>query len=173
MVVPPKNAAGVLGPPAGAISYGPPDVADGVECWRIARESEVLDVNSRYAYLLWCRDFASTSVVARLDGAVVGFVTGYRRPDSPSTLMVWQVAVDERARGAGVAGRMLDELRSRVDAIDRLETSITPANTASIALFSAFARRHGATVARTELFGPDVLGDEHDPEILFRIGPIY
>ncbi|MEJ3656839.1 diaminobutyrate acetyltransferase [Actinomycetes bacterium KLBMP 9759] len=172
MVVPPNNATGLLGQPAGAISCGPPEIADGVECWRIARDSEVLDVNSRYAYLLWCRDFASTSVVARRGGAVVGFVTGYRRPDRPSTLLVWQVAVDGHARGAGVAGRMLDALHAQVSGIEHVETTITPANTASIALFTAFARRHGAAVTRTELFGRDVLGAEHDPEILFRIGPI-
>lgn len=36
--------------------------------WRIARDSGVLDLNSSYAYLLWCTDFPSTSAVARVDG---------------------------------------------------------------------------------------------------------
>lgn len=30
--------------------------------WAIAAASRVLDVNSRYAYVLWCRDFAATSI---------------------------------------------------------------------------------------------------------------
>ncbi len=165
-------------PPAGpiddaaAIFIGRPEVDDGVGCWRIAADSRVLDLNSRYAYLLWCRDFAATSVVARRDSTVVGFVTGYRRPERPSTLVVWQVAVDGPARGCGVAGRMLDALVGGVAEIDHVETTITPGNTASIALFSAFARRHGAAVARSELFGPEHLGADHEPEDLFRIGPV-
>ncbi len=150
-------------------------VDDGVECWRLAAESQVLDVNSRYAYLLWCRDFAATSVIARIDGVAVGFVTGYRRPDDPRTLVVWQVAVDAAARGHGVAGRMLDTLFDSVadlDEVDHLETTITPDNDSSVRLFTAFAERRSAAVARSELFGSDLLGGEHEPEFLYRIGPI-
>ncbi|MDX5310866.1 MAG: GNAT family N-acetyltransferase, partial [Rhodococcus sp. (in: high G+C Gram-positive bacteria)] len=83
--------------------------------WQIARDSKVLDVNSSYAYVLWCRDFAATSVVATAgDHEAVGFVSGYRRPEAPDTLFVWQVAVDQDQRGRGVAGRMLDSLWDRL-----------------------------------------------------------
>src|SRR5437879_5926964 len=44
-----------------------PTVEDGAAIWRIARDSQTLDLNSSYSYLLWCRDFARTSVVARDD----------------------------------------------------------------------------------------------------------
>ncbi|WP_223277849.1 GNAT family N-acetyltransferase [Janibacter sp. YB324] len=81
-----------------------PTLEDGGAMWRVARDSQTLDLNSSYAYLLWARDFAATSVVAERDGAVVGFVSGYVRPDSPGTLMVWQVAVDADQRGHGLAG---------------------------------------------------------------------
>jgi L-2,4-diaminobutyric acid acetyltransferase len=143
-----------------------------VEIRRIAAASQVLDVNSPYAYLLWCRDFADTSVVARLDGEVVGFVTAYRRPDQQETLFVWQVAVDERARGLGVGGAMLDALFDRVPGVDHMETTITPDNSASVAMFTAFARRRNTEVRRTELFGSELLGADHESEFLFRIGPI-
>ena len=155
---------------APAIDLAHPTIADGVACWELAAASKVLDVNSRYAYLLWCRDFAATSVVARRDGAVVGFVTGYRRPDHPEVLVVWQVAVDASARGGGVAGRMLEHLFDSLDATI-METTITPDNAASIALFTAFARARAAAVERTELFGADLLGAGHEPEVLFRISP--
>jgi L-2,4-diaminobutyric acid acetyltransferase len=154
------------------ISIGRPRVEDGVACWELAAASRVLDVNSRYAYLLWFRDFSATSVVARMDGAVVGFVTGYRRPDDPDALVVWQVAVDEAARGRGVAAGMLDALFDGVPDVQHLETTITPDNEGSIALFTGFAGRRGAEVRRSELFGPDLLGADHEPEVLFRIGPI-
>lgn len=152
------------------LSVGSPEIADGVACWRLAVASRVLDVNSRYAYVLWCRDFADTSVVARKGDEVVGFVTGYLRPSDPATLLVWQVAVAEQVRGSGVAAAMLDALIGRVRA-SHVETTITPDNAASVALFTAFARRAGASLQRSELFGSDLLGADHEPEVLFRIGP--
>ncbi|OLT01422.1 diaminobutyrate acetyltransferase [Pseudonocardia sp. CNS-004] len=155
------------------VTIGHPDVTDGVACWRLAEATGTLDVNSRYAYLLWCRDFAATSVVARRDGEVVGFVTGFRRPEEPSTLVVWQVAVDAAARGRGVAAAMLDALFDRVADVDHLEATVTPDNTGSIALFSRFAARRGAQLSRSELFGAELLGSGHEPEILFRIGPVH
>jgi L-2,4-diaminobutyric acid acetyltransferase len=149
-----------------------PRVTDGPACWRLAAASGVLDVNSRYAYLLWFRDFAATSVVARSGGEVGGFVSGYRRPQRPSTLMVWQVAVAEHVRGRGVAAALLDALYRRVPGVDVVETTITPDNAASVGLFTRFAERWEADVARRELFDSDLLGSGHEPEVLFRIGPI-
>ncbi|HET8929656.1 MAG TPA: diaminobutyrate acetyltransferase [Acidimicrobiales bacterium] len=159
-----------------------PSVDDGAALWRIARDSHVLDVNSPYAYLLWCRDFAATSAVARLGtgGRVVGFVTGYVRPDDPSVLMVWQVAVDAAARGHGVAGALLDrifaEAHRRAPSIAFLETTITDDNPASHRLFEAFATRHGTELSRSALFEakhfPGDSGDDHAAELLHRIGPI-
>jgi L-2,4-diaminobutyric acid acetyltransferase len=163
--------------PLGQLTIGPPTVEEGVDMWRLARDSAVLDVNSRFAYLLLARDFAATSVVARAGSRVVGFITGYRRPAELSTLLVWQVAVDAAARGHGLAGRMLDTLFDGVAAgVDHVETTITPGNEASIALFTGFARRRGARVRVTELFGAELLSsdgaDDHEPEHRYRIGPI-
>jgi L-2,4-diaminobutyric acid acetyltransferase len=154
------------------LTIGHPEVSDGVGCWRLAEDTGVLDVNSRYAYLLWCRDFAATSVVARRGGDVIGFVTGFRRPEEPSTLVVWQVGVAAAARGQGVGAAMLDALFDRVPDVDHLEATVTPDNTGSIALFSRFAERRGAPVRNAELFGAELLGPDHAPEILFRIGPV-
>lgn len=160
------------GPTAAAVSFEPPSVADGVDCWALAGATGVLDVNSRYAYLLWCRDFAATSVVARGQTGLLGFITGFRRPADPTTLMVWQVAVDAAARGMGLAARMLDAVYDQIPDVAYLETTVTPDNEGSIALFTGFARRRGADVERIELFSGDLVGEAHEPEILFRIGPI-
>ncbi len=154
-----------------------PRVEDGAALWRIARDSRVLDLNSSYSYLLWCRDFAATSVVARgPDGAPVGFVTGYLRPEQPETLVVWQVAVDEAQRGRGLAAALLDALADRAaDAfgVCRLETTITPDNGPSNRLFTSFAERHGAAVDREVLFDRGMFPDPgHEPEVLYRIGPL-
>jgi L-2,4-diaminobutyric acid acetyltransferase len=152
-----------------------PEVEDGAAMWRIARDSRTLDLNSSYSYLLWCRDFARTSVVARdADGLPVGFVTGYVRPDRPGTLVVWQVAVDDAHRGQGLAGRMLDDLAMRgvPDGVRRVETTITPGNEASHRLFTSFGERHGARVEREVLFEEGLFPDGHEPEVLYRIGPL-
>lgn len=152
-------------------------MADGQALWQMAVDSATLDVNAPYAYLLWCRDFASTSVVAEFDGPphkLGGFVTGYRRPDQPQTLMVWQVAVNAAHRGAGLAGRMLDHLATAqvAQGVTHLETSITPDNDASRRLFGAFARRWDASLKCSELFGADLFAESHLAEELFRIGPL-
>lgn len=157
-----------------SFEIGPPEVGDGRELWRIARDSGKLDLNSPYTYLLWCRDFASCSVVARSGGVVAGFITGYRRPDAMDTFVVWQVAVDASHRGRGLASRMLEHLTDRMLPAGArfLEATVTPDNEASAKLFTAFARGRGAHLDRHELFAADLFPEEHEPEILFRIGPI-
>jgi L-2,4-diaminobutyric acid acetyltransferase len=147
---------------------------DGREMWRIARDTEVLDVNSPYSYLLWCRDFADSSVVARDGDRVCGFITGYIRPRSAVTLFVWQVAVDQAYRGRGLAKRMLDYLGDRAAAEGRsyLEATVTPDNIPSSRLFEAFARDRGSAVERRTLFTEEQFPKGHQPEVLYRIGPL-
>jgi L-2,4-diaminobutyric acid acetyltransferase len=154
-----------------------PTKADGAALWRIARDSQKLDLNTPYAYLLWCRDFADTSVVAKVDGYAVGFVIAYRRPEAPDAALVWQVAVDASQRGRGLAGALLDELFTRLVSrgVRYLETTITPDNEASIRLFSSFAKRWNAHLDRTELFVRSDFpadGEAHEQEDLYRIGPL-
>jgi len=154
-----------------------PSKKDGAAIWRIARDSRKLDLNSSYAYLLWCHDFADTSAVARVGGEVVGFVIGYRRPAAPDTVVVWQIAVDASQRGRGTAGALLDALvGDLVDDRDKggvryVETTITPDNDASNALFCSLASRWGAEMNVAGEFEAGEFPDEHDTEVLYRIGP--
>ena len=149
-----------------------PTAEDGAAMWRIARDSRTLDLNSSYAYVLWGRDFGATSVIATVGGSAAGFLTGYVRPDQPTTLMVWQVAVDAAFRGRRLAARMLDHVVSRNPRCTYVETTITADNAASIALFTSFATARGAAVDRTPLFTEEILGGGHATEHLFRIGPV-
>ncbi|WP_326649097.1 MULTISPECIES: diaminobutyrate acetyltransferase [unclassified Streptomyces] len=163
--------------PSEFLEIDTPRVEDGAAIWRIARDSEVLDLNSSYSYLLWCRDFAATSVVARgSDGEPIGFVTGYVRPDRPEALVVWQVAVDQAHRGRGLAGVLLDALTVRVTdgrGVREIETTITPDNAASDRLFTSYAQRHGARLEREVLFDGGLFPEgTHQPEVLYRIGPL-
>lgn len=150
-----------------------PSAEDGSSLWKIARDSRRLDLNSSYAYLLWCRDFRETSLVARLDGSVVGFVAGYQRPGAEDTLMVWQVAVDERLRGHGLGAMLIDRLlrRLRPRGVRYLETTVTASNTASNRMFNSLAKRWRTRCRRSELFGSQAFPDDHETEFLYRIGP--
>lgn len=162
------------------LTLRPPAVADGTELWRLAQGSAVLDVNSAYAYALWCRDFAATSIVAEVRSpastdraTIAGFVTGFRRPSAPETLFVWQVAVDPEFRGHGVAAELLVRLvdRLRLSGVRRLEATVAPGNLASISLFRSVARRLGAECIHPAPggFDRDDLPEGHDPEPLLVI----
>lgn len=151
----------------------PPRVGDAAQIWRVAKDSRVLDTNSSYAYLLWCRDFASTSMVAEVDGRVVGFVIGYLRPQAPETVFVWQVAVEHEQRGQGIGAALLDTLLDTVAGagVSALETTIAPDNPASVAMFAAVARRRSADMTKQPLFEPDHFPDSHAAEDLYLIAP--
>ncbi|MFF3571335.1 diaminobutyrate acetyltransferase [Nocardia jiangxiensis] len=151
-----------------------PRIGDGAAMWQIAVDSQVLDANSSYAYLLWCRDFGSTSVVAEIDGDIAGFVTGYLRPEAPEVVFVWQVAVNHAFRGRGVGVAMLDHLVNAAaeQGISTLETTVSPDNEASVAMFASLARRRGAEMSRESLFAPEDFPDGHEPEDLYRISPL-
>jgi len=139
----------------------------------LVRDSGVLDVNSVYAYLLICRDFAETSVVVRSGGDLAGMITGYIPPARPDTLFIWQVAVRDSMRGRGIAGRMLDHLLERKAATIRfLETTVSPSNSASERMFAKLARRYGVPIEAAEGF-PESLFPEgsHEAEPRLVLGP--
>lgn len=149
-----------------------PTLEDGATLWHLAAETRVLDENSPYAYLMWCEHFAATSVVAEVDGEPAGFVLGFRPPERPSVLFVWQVGVSDRCRGLGIASRMLDELAARDPGVTALEATVTPSNAPSQGLFRAFARRRACACREApHLEARHFPGGEHEPETLFHIGP--
>ena len=133
-----------------------------------------LDGNSVYCNLLQCTHFAETCIAAELEGELVGFISGYMIPERPNTLFIWQVAVAEAARGRGLARTMLSELlqRDRCREVNYLETTITPDNKASRALFQSLAEFLESDCEESILFDRHRhFADEHASECLLRIGP--
>jgi L-2,4-diaminobutyric acid acetyltransferase len=134
-----------------------------------------LDCNSRYAYLLICRDFADSCILAEDNtGRPIGVITGYRPPNRPDTLFVWQVAVHPASRGQGLARHMLESLLDRPihQDVRWVEATVGPQNTASRALFASLASSRDVNLSAEPLFDTDVLGSGHEPEWLHRIGPM-
>jgi L-2,4-diaminobutyric acid acetyltransferase len=150
-----------------------PERGDGSTVWRLARDSGALELNSAYAYLLWCDRFADSSALAEVDGQPAGFVCGFRPPRQPDTLFVWQVAVHEDRRGMGLAGRMIAWILGRDPALRFLEATVAPSNTASQRLFRSIARSLGCPCDESPHFRPEEFPEgNHEAEHLFRIGPI-
>lgn len=157
------------------ISFRHPVVADGAALWRLARDSGALDLNSPYYYLAFSARFARSSIVAEENGRVLGFVTGLLDPDD-ATLFVWQVGVDAAARGRGIASRMLDALLESESCrgVRRLDTTVTPSNHASLALFRGLARRWDAEIEESIFLRSEDFPSEerHEQERLLSIGPL-
>lgn len=157
-----------------ALSIRTAELADAPQIHHLVAESGILDANSLYCYLLLCRDFADTIVVATRDTQVVGFVTAYRPPEHPDTVFVWQVGVAEAVRRQGLAKRLLHNLVTlpACREVRFLEATVTPSNAASRQLFEAFARDLGADCHIRQGFTTEMFGDgNHETEQLFRIGP--
>lgn len=157
------------------VTYRTPRIDDGAVLHRIAADTKVLDVNTPYAYVLWCHDFADTSIVAEIDGAPRGFVTGYRKPSDPTVVMVWQVGVDAELRGQGIAAGMLHALFDAVGPdVTSMQTTISPDNEASQRLFTSVANARGLHISATALFASSdfVVGaasHDHQPEDLYTL----
>ncbi|MEU5052612.1 diaminobutyrate acetyltransferase [Streptomyces sp. NPDC021096] len=161
-------------PHTGEIRLETPRLEDGHAIWRLAREHEkTVDVNSPYFYILWCRDFAKTSVVARSADGVCGYIIGFARPDDPETVFAWQSGVDATLRGRGLARRMIDHIAHSDPRFRYLEGTVTPDNTASENLLRSFARDHDAPLEQVPFLGAELFPDGHEPEALFRIGPYH
>jgi L-2,4-diaminobutyric acid acetyltransferase len=95
-------------------------------------------------------------------------------PDRRNTLFVWQVAVSGKARGEGLGKTMVFKLLKRASDhnVNYLETTITPDNKASWALFTSIADAMGAELNTTTLFDKKQhFNGDHESEVLLRIGP--
>lgn len=152
-----------------------PALSDGAAVFQLIQDCPPLDVNSAYAYLLLCHHFSDTSVVAELDGKVVGYISGYVPPQQPDTFFVWQVAVHSDARGRGLGQRMLRFLLDQptVAGVCYIDTTVSPSNKPSRAMFARLAQTLETHLEESELFTQAMFGPGagHEEEKLLRIGP--
>jgi L-2,4-diaminobutyric acid acetyltransferase len=151
-----------------------PQAGLGSKVHKLVSECPPLDQNSMYCNLLQTHHFSATSIAAIHQSNLIGFISGYLIPDRPDTLFVWQVAVDSKARGIGLASRMLNELLQRptCSKVKYLETSITSKNEASWKLFERLASSLKTSLNKSVLFDQvHHLNGQHDTEHLVRIGP--
>ncbi|NVK75177.1 MAG: diaminobutyrate acetyltransferase [Oceanospirillaceae bacterium] len=158
------------------ITLSKPSSIDGMAVNQLVAACPPLDTNSVYCNLLQASHFSDTSVAAKWDdGELAGFVSGYILPSKMNTLFVWQVAVSEKARGQGLAKKMVSSLleRSSCSGVHYIETSITASNEGSWALFRRLAEHLGAPLKESIMFDKEEhFQGKHDTEHLVTIGPI-
>ncbi|TVR15516.1 MAG: diaminobutyrate acetyltransferase [Planctomycetota bacterium] len=154
------------------VTFRAPVCEDGPAIHALIAACPPLDVNSAYLYHLIGAHFSATSVVAGVDGAIVGVVTGYRPPEQPDILFIWQAAVGEAGRGKGLATRMLDHVVQRNQDCRWIHTTIGPSNDASHALFKRYATQRNSNLERRDFIPADACGPGHEAEDLIIVGPL-
>lgn len=151
-----------------------PTPQDGHAVWKLVENTPGLDSNSPYHYVLWFRDFADGSLVATVDDELVGFLTGYRRPDEPETYFVWQTAVNSR-HGIPFLGVKLFQAAADhqvANGARYVEATVSADNKAIIMVLKQYAKKHSALVETRVLFSSNLFSDSHHDEVLYRIGPL-
>lgn len=174
-MMPPRDLSRQASLDASRISLRQPIATDGPAATALIAACPPLDTNSAYCNLLQCTHFAEACIVAERDGAVVGWVSGYRVPSAPEQFFVWQVAVAQQARGLGLAQRMIGDLLARPSArgVTHLTTTVTPDNAASWALFEGLARRWGCKLSKAPHFEREAhFAGAHATEWQAMIGPL-
>ncbi|WP_254901188.1 diaminobutyrate acetyltransferase [Tuberibacillus sp. Marseille-P3662] len=153
----------------------PSNDGDGAAIWKLIKNAGVLDLNSSYQYLMWCKYFSSTTVIAEQDETIVGFISAYILPESPDVVFVWQVAVDESQRGRGLGTAMLHHLLGRkvCRSVRFLEATVSPSNVPSQSLFKKLANTLHTECEVDICFASEQFPeDQHEDEMTYRIGPM-
>lgn len=98
--------------------------------------------------------FMNASIVAEVDGEVVGAVLAYIPPYASDTLNILQVVIRENEENKGLGSLMLGQvMRREVCAeITRVETTINSRDETSWALFRRFARWQHSRMEITPFF---------------------
>ena len=152
------------------LHYRRPRLEDGLKIYQLIEQSPPLDLNSSYLYFLQSSHFADSCVLAEQDGELLGFVSGYLRPDKPSELFVWQMVVAQSGRGKGIAKGLIKQLLKQVIAssptsLQSMSCTISPSNLASQGVFKSLTKSFGLILS-TQPFLTEAhfSGQEHEAE---------
>ncbi len=141
--------------------------------FKLVKDTKILDVNSEYLYLLQTIHFRDTCSIAVINDEVVGFVSGYKIPESAETLFIWQMAVDEKVRGQGLAKKLMKNILTREENSDikYIHTTVSPSNKSSVRAFEKLAEELNTGMKAMSFFEKDDFINQHEEEVLYEIGP--
>lgn len=144
---------------------------DGAKIWKLIKAVGTLDLNSEYCYFILSDFFSGTCLIAEGEaGSLLGFVTCFVPPKEKNTLFVWQIGVDQKVQGRGIAGQLLDLLiQHQGKKLEKVKTTISDDNKASQHLFRSFAKRHKAIMVKSEFIRSEDFEGEHEAEYLYTV----
>ncbi|MDD2895911.1 MAG: diaminobutyrate acetyltransferase [Aliarcobacter sp.] len=158
------------------IKFSKPKKSQTKEIIKLVKDTKILDVNSEYLYYLQTIHFNEFCCVA-LDETkkdkVIGFVSGYLIPNENS-LFIWQVAVDEKYRGLGLAQRMILKIvnRKSIKKINFIKTTVSPSNQSSIRVFEKVASELNTKIKKHKFLKMKDFTNSHEDEPMYVIGSI-
>jgi len=146
---------------------------DAKKIHKLVKNTNVLDVNSEYLYLLQSTHFNETCSVAEANNDIIGFISGYIYPLNPEVLFVWQVGVDDKFRGQNIAKDLLTNIidRKLLQGVKYIYTTISPSNIASQKFFEKFAKSLNTEIHKETMFEISDFNNAHEDEVLYKIGP--
>jgi len=152
-----------------SIYFRHPTLDDGLALYELVKACPPLDLNSSYLYFLQASHFAETCLVAEQDSEIVGFVSGYCRPDAEQDLFIWQVAVAPKVRGQGLGKQLVTQLiAAQIKAgiaLNAVSCTISPSNLASQGLFKSLAEQHRLLIERRPFIKAEQFGAQaHEAE---------
>ena len=150
-----------------------PEKANSKKIFKLIKDTNALDLNSEYLYLLQSTHFTSTCSIGLLEEEVVGFVSGYRQPQKPNALFIWQVAIDKSLKGQGLANKLMFNILERKENIDLtyIHTTVSPSNKASIRVFEKLAEKLDTKIESKDFLKKEDFINQHEEEVLYEIGP--
>jgi L-2,4-diaminobutyric acid acetyltransferase len=151
-----------------------PEKKDSPEIYSLVKNTPPLDLNSEYHYMIQCTYFRKHCIVVELQSRIAGFISAYIDPQRDKVLFIWQVAIHEDFRGKGLASAMILKLLNREchKKIQFIETTVTPSNGASAALFNSLTQKLETQCITTDLYESDLfVNPGHETEVLYVIGP--
>lgn len=152
-----------------------PRPSDGHAVGELARRAESPEPGGQHALPPLVRHFADTSLVAEIEGRLVGFVGGYRPPTNLPSLLIWQIDVEPALHQQGLGTALLHALIQcpACAGVEYVEATVGSSNVAAKRLFEGFARDLDATSELVVDSSSNLLeSTQHEREDLLRIGPI-
>jgi phosphoribosylamine--glycine ligase len=120
-----------------AIAVRSPNETEFMRIHRFVKSCDRMEKYPEHLYRIVLRYHGDVCFVAESKGRIVGFVMGMRSEREPEKIFIWEIGVNRKMRGQGVATRLLNAMESK--ALDmgcrRMEATIDPANRASYSLF--------------------------------------
>ncbi len=131
-----------------------PQPEDGARVALLAKDDRKQVFGTLLGELSDFEQFVNTSIVAEVDGDVVGAVLAYIPPYAPNTLNILQVLIHEKEENKGLGSLMLGQLMRRevCAEITQVETTISAGDESTWALFRRFAQWQHSRLEITPFF---------------------